>query len=566
MLRIPRPIGAGTVSMLLALATCAHADAPKAANPAPKGTTPLPTGQLTTTDWLKASTASLQPGEIDRLIGANLKKANIKPAPRTTDEEFIRRLTLDLTGRLPTPAEITEFLADKNPSKRARLIDTLLDSDDFAKHWALYFRDVITSRTTDQRARLFVPHFEKWLTGQLKANTSWAAITRAILTASGTVRVDDVDKNGQAFFLSSRFGPDAAPELAAETSRIFLGIQIQCAQCHDHPSDVWKRRQFHEFAAFFVRVKDKPIREDMKLAGQELVSLPFAEHKMPGKDDPKKGTPVSPRFIDGKAPKSKSFRLTPTDMERRQALAEYITSRDDPWFAGAFANRIWGELMGQSFYMPIDDMGPQKDAVMPEVLARVAAAFRGSDYDIKGLFRAILNSQTYQRRIRPGEFDHLLFAASNPTRLSADALWQMLVDILGPLTPPGAGPPMKKAGPFARLVGPEGVFKQDFSFDPSTKSDEVEGSISQALFMMNNPLLNQKLQARGTNLLAHVLSTYSQDDEALSALYLRTLARRPTDREAARCKNHIRSATSRAEAYEDILWALLNSTEFQSKR
>ena len=108
---------------------------------------------------------------------------------------------------------------------------------------------------------------------------------------------------------------------------------------------------------------------------------------MPGKDDPKKGTPVSPRFIDGKAPKSKSFRLTPTDMDRRQALAEYITSRDDPWFAGAFVNRIWGELMGQSFYMPIDDMGPQKDAVMPEVLARVAAAFRGSDYNIKGLFR-----------------------------------------------------------------------------------------------------------------------------------------------------------------------------------
>ena len=156
----------------------------------------------------------------------------------------------------------------------------------------------------------------------------------------------------------------------------------------------------------------------MKLAGFELVSLPFAEHKMPGKDDPKIGTPVFPRFIDGKAPKSKTFRLMPTDVERRQALADYITSKDDPWFAGAFANRIWGELMGQSFYQPIDDMGPKKEAVMPEVLARVAASFRGSDYDIKGLFRAVMNSQAYQRRIRPGESDHLLFAASSPTRLA----------------------------------------------------------------------------------------------------------------------------------------------------
>ena len=142
----------------------------------------------------------------------------------------------------------------------------------------------------------------------------------------------------------------------------------------------------------------------------------------------------------------------------------------------------------------------------------------------------------------------------------------MLVDILGPLTPPGGGPAMKKAGPFARLFGLEGVFKQEFAYDPSTKSDEVEGSISQALLLMNNPLMNQKLQARGATLLAGILATYNEDDEALRAVYLRSLARRPTDRELARCKTHIRAAASRAEAYEDILWALLNSTEFQTRR
>ena len=170
------------MAILLAWATFGYADAHKTA---PQTTTPLPTGQLSTADWLKVSTAPLQSAEIDRLVGANLKKANIRPAPLTTDEEFIRRVTLDLAGRLPAPAEITEFLADKNPNKRARLIDTLLEHDDFARHWALYFRDVITSRTTDQRSRLFVPPFEKWLTGQLKANTSWSTITRALITAGG---------------------------------------------------------------------------------------------------------------------------------------------------------------------------------------------------------------------------------------------------------------------------------------------------------------------------------------------------------------------------------------------
>src|SRR5204863_186608 len=144
-----------------------------------------------------------------------------------------------------------------------------------------------------------------------------------------------------------------------------------------------------------------------------------------------------------------------------------------------FVNRIWGELMGQSFYQPIDDMGPQKEAVMPEVLVRVAAAFRGTDYDIKGLFRDIMNSQTYQRQIRPGETsdDHLLFAANNPTRMNANALWQTLVGTLGQLNPvPGGGFPMKKGpaagGPLGRLQGLEGTFKQEFGYDPSSKSDE----------------------------------------------------------------------------------------------
>jgi hypothetical protein len=303
------------------------------------------------------------------------------------------------------------------------------------------------------------------------------------------------------------------------------------------------------------------VQENKKLAGFSVVSLPAGEHRMPDKDDPKKGQVVQPRFLDGQAPG-----VNLPDMQRRRALAAAVTADGNPWFAAAYVNRIWGALLGQSFYQPVDDLGPQREAVFPTILPRLAAAFRGSNYDMKGFFRAVLNSQTYQRQVRLGEAvdEHLLFAAAYPTRLPADALWQSLVGVLGKMSPPI--PPNMAAMPFRPPPGLEGLVKKEFGFDPSAKAEEVEGSISQALLLMNNPVLNQRIQAKGTNLLARILSAYPSDREALGMVYLRTLARRPTERELSRCLGHINRVGNRAEAYEDILWALLNSTEFQTKR
>jgi hypothetical protein len=531
----------------------------KQAPPKPVAPPPPKSALLTTEDWQRAPLKALEPGEIDRLIAKELEQDKVEPARITTDEQFIRRVTLDLTGQLPLPADVAEFAADTASNKRAKLIDKLLASEEFAQHWERYWRDVVTARLPEARFKFLSATFEKWMTEELQKNTSWGDIARAMITASGELRFDEPGKNGAAFFLAAHRGNDAPVEQAAETSRIFMGIQIQCAQCHDHPSDQWKRVQFHELAGYFARLRERPLRTP-GMQGVELVSAPQGEHEMPSKEDPKKGFITHPQFLNGHSPGRNLG-----DEARRKSLADDIVNKNNYWFAGAYVNRIWGELMGQSFYQPVDDMGPKKEAVFASVLTRLTGSFRASNYDIKGLFRDVLNSETYQRQIRLGEStdQHLHFAAAYPTRLRADALWDSLVSVLGslgPKMPPNTNPKGRPQGGF------EGQFKAEFDFDPSLKPDEVEGSVTQALLMMNNQTINQRIKVQGTNLLARILTAYPNNDDALRMVYLRTLARKPTDHEMDKCRQYLQKTNNRAEAFEDILWALLNSTEFQTKR
>ena len=350
----------------------------------------------------------------------------------------------------------------------------------------------------------------------------------------------------------------------AQSARIFLGVQIQCAQCHDHPFDGWKREQFHELASYFAKLTERPVfemvNEKRQLIGYKLASKPFGEHQMPDLNNPSHGTTMSPKFLDGRTMSSRS-----DDEDRRKGLADAIT-KNNYWFAAALVNRLWGELMGQAFCQPIDDMGPGKDVVMANVMTRLAAGFKGSGYDMKSLLRVICNSETYQRQIRPGESSnqHLQFASIYPTRLPAESLWQSLVTVLGNFQGPGG--PQRPMGPYGMRFGLEGTFKEEFKFDPSTPPDDVEGSIPQALMLMNNPQIQQKIRAQGTNLLGRILSAYPQDEDAVNILYLRTFARKPSDGEREKALNYVKKVGSRSEAFEDLLWVLLNSTEFQTKR
>ncbi|MFN6051769.1 MAG: DUF1553 domain-containing protein, partial [Planctomycetia bacterium] len=225
-----------------------------------------------------------------------------------------------------------------------------------------------------------------------------------------------------------------------------------------------------------------------------------------------------------------------------------------------------GKLLGQGFYQPIDDMGPQKELVQQEAFLRLVGAFQAMKYDSKAFLRLVLNTKAYQRQTRIGETqeEHLLFAAVYPSRLDAEAFWQSLNDALGQVGGPFAS--FNRLNPLFFAPSYEGQFRNQFKFDPSVKPDEVEGSVAQALWMMNNPQIEEKILARPGNFLGKLLKDFPDDVQALRILYSRVLSRLPLAGEEERCKSHLARAKNREEAFEDILWALINTTEFQSRR
>lgn len=586
--------------------------------------------------------ASSVAAEIDRVILAELTQAQISPAGRCTDEDFLRRVSLDVIGKLPSPEQVSLFGLNPSPDKRPQLIDQLLTSADYGRNWGRYWHDVVFTPATNMRSRLGEPTFETWMTKQLNENVAWDRIVTEMLTATGDVR----ENGATALFLAHEAQP---PEVAAEACRIFLGIQVQCANCHDHPSDVWKREQFHELAAYFPRVAIRPknydsgpgmrsfevvsvnagrgeqrqamFREnperfvqladrnrDGKVSKQEIQQSPRAqqmgrlfdrifeladadkdgalttkelkdlppmperpgrgssEYYMPDLNDPSsKGKLVQPKFFVDKSSPGKEL----SDEQRRGAVAKAFTDPDNPWFARALINRLWAELLGEGFYMPVDDLGPTRTARYPAALDALSAGFVANNYDVRWLMRTILLTDAYQRQIRPQAVSEapLPFAAQTPTRLRADQVFNALVQVLGLNDPTeNVDDSDMMAGPMARFRNPRNQFHALFGFDPSTPQEDITGNVPQSLFLMNSPLFRNAIAAQGNTRLAKILREQKEDRDALSEVYLLVLAREPSDREAQAAMDHLKDVNSRSEAFEDVMWCLLNSSEFLSKR
>lgn len=503
---------------------------------------------------------------LDALIDKKLAADKTSVARQTSDEEFIRRVSLDVTGKLPSPDQVRAFVMSRKASKRSDLINQLLESPDYASNWARYWRDVVKFRATADNPRLMnFPKLEEWLTEQFAAKTPWDQISKSMITATGTT-----EDNGATVFTAAHM---AQPnEVAGEVSRVFLGVQIQCAECHDHPSDIWKREQFHQFAAFFAGVQARRRLSD----GTPGLTIATREGKprytMPDLKDPQNAIPVEPRFFLASSETEIPARLSA--QQRRELAADFVTGQDNPWFARAFVNRVWYALMGDGFYNPVDDLGPTREPSNPEVLEALATQFQQGGYDIPWLFRTILNSKAYQRDARSSSsvVGRTPLAANCPSRLRSDQIYDALQSVGVRLEPP-AGMRRGKAGAgnavsaaILRRIGPRGVFENIFGVDPSMPNEDVLGTIPQALFLMNSPPIHAAVQARPGTLLGEILAATPDNRAALEALYLKVLSRRPNAKEVEICGNYMIHVANRREAFEDIFWGLLNSTEFLSRR
>ena len=363
------------------------------------------------------------------------------------------------------------------------------------------------------------------------------------------------------------------------------------AQCHDHPNDSWKRQQFHEFASFFAGAKRERLnpKENPAIFGVSIQGKP--RYTMPDLKDPSKPIPVPPKFFLGE--KTPTLAMNLPAEERHELAASYVTGQDNPWFAKAYVNRIWYALMGDAFYSPVDDLGPERKAKAPEVIDELASQWQKGGYDVRWLFRTILNSRVYQREIRSSlsPSGRTTFAANCPSRLRADQILDSLAQVLempaltGAAAPGGPAANKKQGGAGKGAVakdllaavgktkgannrgnGARGSFNTLFGIDPSTPSDDILGTIPQALYLMNSPPLNRAMEARNGTILGEILMATPDNRKALNALYLRVLAREPNSKEVQTCGKYLTAVGDRREAFEDILWTLINSTEFITRR
>ena len=502
----------------------------------------------------------------DLPTSANIDAALARGSPSQTspadDATFFRRLSLDLTGKLPEPDALERFIANSAADKRAKIIDQLLGSEAYAINWGRYWRDTVTYHTPASANYLRWKLFDQWWTEQIRRNRPWNEVVTTLVTASGVN-----DELAPVNYLTALYGNPA--EIAATTSRVFLGVQIQCAECHDAKAEPWKREQFHSLAAFFGRarlIQHKDV--DGRGTPYAIESRSDGQYLMTDKKDPNHQIAMPPRFLTRAG---ESVSLDADDHERRQLLARLLTESKNPWFAKCYVNRIWTALMGWGFYPSVNDLGPTAEPTChKEALELLANGWVASGYDAKWLFRTIAQTQAYQRcnADAPPSTSTAPTPAPCPVRMRPEQVFEALQRALGfdendksiPAPAPGSGPAVQRHAGLRHMV--YSAFKEN----PSTPAAEVQGTIPQALLMMNSTLVQRSTSADGKTLLAGLLAKGQKDDEIVAALYERVLSRKPSAEELAKCRGYIAKVADRKEALEDVLWALVNSTEFLLKK
>jgi hypothetical protein len=487
---------------------------------------------------------------IDKAVDQRLAEEKVKPSPQADDAEFCRRVYLDLAGHIPPADKAAAFLDSKDADKRAKLIDELLAGEDFGKHQADVWQHLLVQRTSDNRRISLDPMYE-WLEKSFNADKPWDKLATDLLTAEGTQ-----EDNGAVTYYLANAGVD---KMTDSTTRLFLGVKLQCAQCHNHPFAEWKQTEYWGMAAFFRKVQLEGVNRNG--AAQQGATPGVSEG---GDAKGKRGLPVPDsaknqpaKFLGG--PEAKLGAKEPA----RPALARWMTSAENPYFSKAMVNRTWGQLFGRGVINPVDDLGGENMPSHPQLFTDLADQFAANGFDLKYLYRAVCNSRTYQRTSKPSagneDADAALYARMPVKVMTPEQQFDSLVLVNAPGTDPrtmkGGQRPQGPQGRYGPNT-PRGAFVAFFEVEDADPTEYVAG-IPQALRLMNAPQLNNAAVVNG------LLKKGDGPAQVVEQLYLVTLSRRPTDAEQQRVADYVaKRKGGEREAYGDVLWALMNSSEF----
>jgi Protein of unknown function (DUF1549)/Protein of unknown function (DUF1553) len=517
---------------------------------------------------------------IDQEIGKKLQERGISASPIASDVEFLRRVSLDLTGRIPTKERTLAFLNSADPAKRSKLIDELLASQHFGESFAIYWRDLIAKREGEYQFVANEPVFLDWMAKQYNRSPFWDKIVRALITAKG----EEMAAGDTYLFLTHQDMQQPAPDkLAATVTTLFMGTQLQCAECHIHPVHKdWKPTDFWGIAAFFAHVRTDRQGDKKKVElgtarvtetgnapgvgkmagpkGKEIARNAPGTVKIPDPTEPTRSIGLGKAAVFG-GPEAPAMEKT----KYRPFLADWFTSPKNTYFGPAHVNRMWAYFFAAGFVNPIDDMRPDNPATHPDLLVALSDEFAKSEYDIKHLIRCICNSQAYQRTSRTTEdnaddatgFSHMPVRVLTPHQLF-ESLEVATGHDLTPDRPVRADKAKKKDGPQAK--GREAAIQAFDTRDYDESPAEYTYGIPQLLRLMNRQL------AKTCDETGEKAAAMSSPEVAIEHLYLTALSRRPTPSEIERMKSFASGEESPAKGYAGVFWALLNSAEFACNR
>jgi hypothetical protein len=482
---------------------------------------------------------------IDELVDVKLRQLQFAPSGLCSDEEFLRRVYLDLIGLLPTVEETNAFLAEQSPNKRKQLIDRLLERPEFAKFWALKWGDLL-KLTTTQVGGSAVHKYHRWIEAAWRDNLPYDQFARQLLVSEGSTLAQPAAN----FYRTTTDANDCVETV----SQVFMGARIQCAKCHNHPFEQWTQDNYYGMSAFFSRVqRKKSLRPDEML---------IFTAKTGEVTQPRTGQQMKPWL-----PQRGDLDLPP-EADRRPSFAEWLIAKDNPYFARVEANRLWSHLFGKGIVDPVDDFRDSNPPSNAALLDRLAKEFADHNFDRKHLLRTILQSRTYQADYRPNEFnktDTKYCSHQYPRLLAAEQLLDAICSVTGLDEQFGPLPPGTKA---TQVPAPD-IAKHEFlkTFGQPERQTVCQcervsdSNLSMAIQFFNGPLIYNKLRS-DQNRFRKAMAAGKSDADIITELYLAALCRKPSEKELQASLAHIAGKPDRVVALEDVCWAILNMNEF----